>query len=345
MWNQQSVIPLSNVPTEKEKASHVPGDRFTSLEICAGAGGQALGLERAGFDPVMLVDNDEHACATLQANRPHWRLARMDLKEFVGSEYDAADVDLLSGGLPSAPYSVASKQRGTEDGRDLLRTAIFLAMDVQPRAIMIENTPTLLTSPKFAEARSFVKEELRHLGYELDWQILDAQNFGVPQSRRSSILVAMRPDFFHFFEWPTDQMGGGTVGEALQDSMSVRGWPDAGKWAQRASRVAPTIVGGSPNHGGADLGPSRTKRQWLELGVDGGSLADTVPGPEFVFDPESGRNGCPKLTVGQVTRLQGFPEGWVITGRKTAAYKQVAQALPPPVAVAVGRRIAAALSR
>lgn len=319
--------------------------RFTSLEICAGAGGQALGLEQAGFDPVLLVDNDRHACMTLHANRPHWRLAEMDVKDFVGSEHGAADVDLFSGGLPSAPYSVASRQHGTEDDRDLLRATIFLAMDVQARAIMIENTPTLLTSSRFAEVRSFVEEELKHLGYQMDWRILDAQNFGVPQSRRSSILVAMRPESFSAFDWPSEHVKGRTTGEVLHASMKSNGWLAADAWAAMANRVAPTIVGGSTRHGGADLGPTRTKRQWLELGIDGGSIADTVPGPDFVFDPTSGRVGCPKLTVPQVTLLQGFPDDWVIAGRKTAAYKQVAQSFPPPVAAAVGRQIAIALSR
>jgi DNA (cytosine-5)-methyltransferase 1 len=342
-WTQER-HPLMHAPVDTPETSRQEGGRLTSLEICAGAGGQALGLEQAGFTPVSVVDNASNACATLRANRPNWRLVQTDLKDFVGSEHGAADVDLLSGGLPSTPYSVASRQRGTEDDRDLLRAAIFLAMDVQARAIMIENTPTLLTSPRFAEARRFVEDELRHLGYQMDWQILDAKDFGVPQSRRSSILIAMRPDSFRRFTWPGGDTHGRTVGETLQDSMASRGWPAAPRWARTANRVAPTIVGGSLKHGGADLGPTRTKRQWLELGVDGCSLADIVPGPDFVFDPALGRHGCPKLTVSQVARLQGFPHDWMITGKKTAAYKQVAQSFPPPVAAAVGRQIAAALN-
>lgn len=318
--------------------------RLRSLEVCAGAGGQALGLERAGFDPVMLVDNDPHACATLRANRPAWPIMQTDLKDFVGTEHEGVpDVDLLSGGLPSAPFSIAGRQRGTADERDLLRTAVFLAMDVRPRAILLESTPTLLTSPKFGEARMFVEQELRHLGYVFGWQILDAQHFGVPQTRRSGIIVAMRPDDFVRFTWPTGHGQAPTLGEALRDSMASRGWPGADAWSKIANRVAPTVIGGSKKHGGADLGPTRSKRSWAELGVDGGSLADHVPGPDFVFSPELGRPGLPKLTLSQVACLQGFPEDWVITGRKTAGYRQAAQAVPPPVAAAVGRQIASAL--
>ncbi|WP_055478916.1 DNA cytosine methyltransferase [Sphaerimonospora mesophila] len=317
---------------------------FRSLEICAGAGGQALGLERAGFSPVMLIDDDAQACATLRVNRPNWRVLQADLKDFVGSEHDGVpDVDLLSGGVPSAPYSVAGKQQGTADDRDLLRASIFLAMDVRPRAIMIENIPTLLTSSKFIGTRNFVEEELRHLGYRLDWQILEAQDFGVPQTRRSSIIVAMRPADFARFTWPEGDGNAPTVGQVLRDSMASRGWVAADEWAEIANRVAPTIVGGSKKHGGADLGPSRTKRSWMELGVDGSGLADNVPGPDFPFKPELGRQGLPKLTVPQVARIQGFPPEWIITGRKTSSYRQVAQSFPPPVATALGRQIALAL--
>ncbi|WP_449061626.1 DNA cytosine methyltransferase [Planomonospora algeriensis] len=318
--------------------------RFRSLEICAGAGGQALGLEQAGFDPVMLIDNDPHACTTLRANRPNWRVLKADLKGFVGTEHDdVSDVDLLSGGVPSAPFSIAGKQHGTADSRDMLRTAIFLAMDVRPRAIMLETTPNLLTSPKFRETRSFVEDELRHLGYRIDCRVMNAQDFGVSQNRRSSIIIAMAPAEFARFEWPSPSSTAPTVGKALRDSMGRNGWSDADAWALSANRVAPTIVGGSKNHGGADLGPTRTKRLWLELGVDGASLADDVPDPGFTFDPGVGRHGLPKLTVDQVAVLQGLPPEWRVTGGKTARYKQVAQVFPPPLATAIGRRIAFAM--
>ncbi len=302
-----------------------------------------MGLEQAGFDPILLVDNDSHSCATLRANRPKWEVVQTDLKDFVGAEHDALDVDLLSGGVPKTPYSVAGYQQGTRDDRDLLRAAIFLAMEVRPRAILIENVPTLITSARFAAARSFVEEELRDLGYDFGWKILDAQDFGIPQIRKSGFLVAMRPADFSRFEWPESSGHAPTVGEVLLDSMAARGWAEAAEWARGADRVAPAIVGGSKNHGGADLGPTRTKRQWAELGVNGGSIGDHAPGPDFVFDPDD-RHRMPKITVSQVARLQGFPEEWIFEGRKTAQYKQVAQALPPPVAAAVGRRIAYALS-
>ncbi|MBO3746189.1 DNA cytosine methyltransferase [Streptosporangiaceae bacterium NEAU-GS5] len=311
--------------------------------MCAGAGGQALGLERAGFDPVMLVDNDGHSCATLRANRPRWRVLETDLNDFVGTEHEGvAYVDLLSGGLPSAPFSIAGRQQGVADDRDLLRTAIFLTMDVQPRAILLECTPNLL-SPRFTSVRDFVESELKHLGYVWDWHILDAQLFGVPQTRRNGLLVAMRSEDFTRFTWPEGDAQATTLGEALRESMASRGWIHADEWARLADQVAPTIIGGSKNHGGADLGPTRSKRCWEAVGINGGSLGDHVPDPHFPLDPKAGRGGLPKLTIDQVRRLQGFPDDWTIAGGKTSAYRQLAQAVPPPLAEALGHQIADAL--
>ncbi|MFD1935165.1 DNA cytosine methyltransferase [Nonomuraea mangrovi] len=323
--------------------------RFTSLEICAGAGGQALGLEKAGFDPAMLVDNDPHACATLRANRPAWDVRQLDLLEFVGHEHPhVLDIDLLAGGLPRLPYSVAGKRQRVDDRHDLLRAAIWLATEVRPRAIMLENVPALVRDPMFAETRHFVEEELKNSGYVCAWATLDAQDHGVPQRREHGLIVAMRPDDLVRFEWPRPVGGAATVGDVLWRSMGSRGWAGAVEWRLMANEVAPTIVGGSRDRGGADLGPTRTKNIWARLGVNGGSIADDVPDADFVMragtDPGD-RKGLPKLTIPQVAVLQGFPEDWMITGRKTARYRQVGHAFPPPLATAVGTSLARALNR
>ena len=121
--------------------------------------------------------------------------------------------------------------------------------------------------------------------------------------------------------------------------MAARGWPGAAAWARRADRIAPTIVGGSKKHGGADLGPTRAKRAWAELGVDGIGVADQAPGPDA---PPALR---PRLTCEMVTRLQGWQDewGWRFSGLKTARYRQIGNAFPPPVAEAVGTAIRRAL--
>ena len=107
-------------------------------------------------------------------------------------------------------------------------------------------------------------------------------------------------------------------------------------WRDRANGIAPTIVGGSQKHGGPDLGPVRAKKAWSLLGVDAHGVASEPPGPDF--------DGEPRLTVPMVARLQGLPDSWIVVGRKTAAYRQVGNAFPPPVAEAVGHQIALCLT-
>jgi DNA (cytosine-5)-methyltransferase 1 len=121
--------------------------------------------------------------------------------------------------------------------------------------------------------------------------------------------------------------------------MAENGWHGAEAWAAKASKIAPTIVGGSKKHGGPDLGPTRAKRQWRELSVDGIGIANSAPAPETPFDH------IPRLTVQMVARIQSFPDSWEFTGGKTAAYRQVGNAFPPNVARMMGMAIKAALAR
>ena len=120
--------------------------------------------------------------------------------------------------------------------------------------------------------------------------------------------------------------------------MSARCWPGAADWVGRAAGIAPTIVGGSRKHGGPDLGPTRARQAWRQLGVDGLGIADAAPDESFPA------LAAPRLTTRMVARLQGFPDAWEFAGRKTAAYRQVGNAFPPPVARAAGLAVAAALT-
>ena len=135
-----------------------------------------------------------------------------------------------------------------------------------------------------------------------------------------------------------------TVGEALYDLMVVNGWKGAEEWAQKANKIAPTLVGGSKKHGGPDLGPTRAKEAWRELFVNGHKIANSPPSSDFEGEKE-GYENMPLLTVRMAARLQGFPDRWEIFGNKTAAYRQVGNAFPPPVAKAVGIQIYQALMK
>ena len=155
---------------------------LSAVELCAGAGGQALGLHRAGFKHRALVEIDEHACATLKRNFPGTRIIRADLlKPFDASRFKG--VDLLAAGVPCPPFSVAGKQLGAADERNLFPAVLNIIRDARPKAVMIENVEGLL-KPRFNEYRSFIIEQFEALGYAVSIRLLDAADFGVPQRRR-----------------------------------------------------------------------------------------------------------------------------------------------------------------
>ncbi|GAA0562147.1 DNA (cytosine-5-)-methyltransferase [Paractinoplanes ferrugineus] len=305
------------------------------VEICAGAGGQALGLEKAGFEHTLAVELDAHAVSTLEHNRPSWKVAHGDVaSRDVWDPKKYQKVALLAGGVPCPPFTIAGKQLGATDERDLFAWAVELANVMQPRALLLENVRGL-SMPRFSGYRQHVLDRLASMGYVASWRLLQASDFGVPQLRPRFVLVAMRSADAAYFQWPEPVEKTPTVGEALGEMMAAGGWEDAKKWAAGANRIAPTIVGGSKKHGGADLGPTRAKRAWKELGVDALGVADAPPGPGAKFEVG------PKLTTEMVARIQGWSDDfpWEFQGRKTTRYRQIGNAFPPPVAAAVGEAI------
>jgi DNA (cytosine-5)-methyltransferase 1 len=314
------------------------------VELCGGAGGQALGLETAGFACREICEIDPDACATLRANRPWWKVTEGDIRNLAGTQWRHAA--LLGGGVPCPPFTVAGQQLGADDERDLWPAALDLISDARPAAVMLENVKGM-GQRRFAAYRTQIRARLHHLGYSVWWRLLNCSDHDVPQLRPRLVLVALRQPYAARFTWPRPSPRPPlSVGEVLRDMMGSRGWPGAGAWAHQAGAIAPTIVGGSRKHGGGDLGPTRARQAWQAMRVDGTGYANLPPGPGF---PEQGH---PKLTVPMVALLQGFPPEWTIAGigpdgpepgRKTAACRQVGNAFPPPAAAAVGRAIRAAL--
>lgn len=386
-------------------------DVLTSIEICAGAGGQAIGLHQAGFKHLALVEIDPHAAKTLRGNiasldewsweRKYCDVISGDVNDFVpipvgeGRESDVkkvhgylgrplvrGELDLLAGGVPCPPFSHAGKQLGKDDERDLFPRILELADELHPKAVMIENVRGIKDA-KFQEYRTYIEarlqggwakhpvtgidEDFDGLGYEVcEWEVLEASDFGVPQLRPRAVLVAIRKDVLGDikFVWPTATGSPKSVFRALEESMNRRYAPylkmsgdvarlaeqRLSQWKEKAQMaegkkdfgVAPTLVGGSKKHGGADLGPSRAKAAWALLGVSGVGVANSHD--ESVKkksqDRDLFREAGPMLTVEQAAIVQGFPSNWKFSGGKTAQYRQVGNAFPPPVAAAVGKAIA-----
>lgn len=309
---------------------------LTSIEICAGAGGQALGLERAGFFHVALVEYEQSYCNTLKLNRPNWNVICADVKNFSGKPY-RDKIDLFAGGVPCPPFSVAGRQLGSADERDLFPEALRLIEEINPRAVMLENVRGFL-DPSFSDYRDFILNKIDELGYNVQIKLLNASDYGVPQLRPRVVIVGIRKDIKGVFSYPTATPElTKNVGETLVDLMRENGWARADEWAKQASTIAPTIVGGSKKHGGPDLGPVRARKAWAALGVDGLGIANEAPQKSF--------EGMPRLTPRMIARIQGFPDSWDFGNKKTAACRMIGNAFPPPVAQAVGEEIKRVLEK
>ncbi len=309
---------------------------LSALELCAGGGGQALGLELAGFCHAAAIEYEPQFCTTLRKNRPHWDVRQMDIRHLDGKEFSG--VDLLAAGVPCPPFSVAGRQLGADDDRDMFPAALEIVRAAKPRAVLFENVPGFATA-KFESYRRALLASLVKMGYQPDWRILQAADFGAAQLRPRFVLVAMKPADAEHFSWPVGRRGSQTVGSVLVDLIAENGWHGAEGWAARANGIGPTLVGGSKKHGGPDLGPTRAKAKWRELGVDGMGIANSAPAAEAPLDLN------PRLTIRMVARLQSFPDSWEFTGGKTAAYRQVGNAFPPAVSKVIGNAIRAALAR
>ncbi|MFD4771095.1 DNA cytosine methyltransferase [Streptomyces niveus] len=335
-----STASLEHTGTAGEHSSDAVGRRrFRSVEICAGAGAQALGLERAGFDPVLLIDSKADACFTIDLNRPQWDVICMDLADFDPSARpETLGIDLLSGGLPRVASAAGAGRTDDTEERRVLQAAVELACLMGPKALLLENLPDLVERDEFAADRSSIEVRLREAGYRPSWRVLNAADFGVPQNRKSGFLVALRDPYFSRFVWPQpDNTPAPTVGQVLGPSMSSHGWPGAERWIKNADGIAPPLVGGSDRRGGADLGPTGSKRAWAALGVNGISLGDAPPDAHFTVD------GQPRLTVDQAAMIQAIPVDWRFFGGKTSRYRQIGHAMPPPLATAVGQALRVAV--
>lgn len=303
---------------------------LNSIEICAGFGGQALGLEMAGFHHVALIEYEKDYCDILAKNRPCWNVLCEDVKNFSGLSF-RGKIDLFAGGVPCPPFSIAGKQLGSADERDLFPEAIRLIGEIMPRAVMLENVRGFL-SPSFDEYRHFILSQIENLGYNVQIKLLNACDFGVPQLRPRVVIVGIRKDIKKDFTYPSgNKSQTKTVSDTLADLMGANGWLGLETWKNQATDIAPTIVGGSKKHGGPDLGPARARKAWAELGINGAGIADYPPEKDFV--------GMPKLTPRMVARIQGFPDDWKIAEKKTKACRMIGNAFPPPVAKAVGLEI------
>ncbi|MEB3042045.1 DNA cytosine methyltransferase [Rhizobium mulingense] len=310
--------------------------RPTVVEICAGAGGMSIGLERAGFEHIALVEYDKHAAATLRRNRPDWTVIKEDLRKMDFKLYRQLEIDLVSGGPPCQPYSSDGYGLGKDDPRDLLPECVRIVDEIKPKAFLFENVDGLLQA-RHSDHVAEILRGFRRAGYEVDIHRIQAENYGLAQERSRVLIIGIRGDLARSFRMPpTFPQRRTNLGDVLVDLMAANGWEGAYEWARErreTNALASTIV--------TRRGKLRAKEaaRWASKGVDIAGLPETAPTKEQAAKP----GFLPALTARMRARLQDFPDEWEFVGGKQATADQIGNAVPPRMAQAIGLAIHGAL--
>ena len=315
-----------------------PPYRLSSLEICAGAGGQALGLHAAGFDAVAIFERNKNAVATLKANRALGPIYCADITKIDFTRY-RGKVDLVAGGVPCQPHSSMGNLNGRDDERDLFLEAVRMVDEVQPRAFFFENVGGFGFRAN-SDYRAELHQKFAALGYQSQVFSFLGCDLGLAQNRPRVAFVGFRDVPMNRFkmppkfpEWRT------TVGKVLLDLVAANQWEGAKNWAMhKANKIGPTIVGGSEQSGRLAFSANLRKEVWVELGIDPLGIAKLAPAAGH--DP----NVPFQFTMKMGARLQGFPDDWVFCGTQHPQKRQIGNALPPIMARAVGLAIYSALT-
>lgn len=332
---------------------------YKLLELFAGAGGLAIGMEKAGFESVLLNEIDKHACNTLKLNRPKWNVVEGDVSKIDFTEYKN-QIDILSGGFPCQAFSYAGKKLGFNDTRGTLFYEFARAVkETNPKVIIAENVRGLLKHEGGATLQA-ITDVIDDIGYELvDPRVLKAVFYQVPQKRERLFLIAIRKDLAPFvnFTWPSPYKRIMTMRDALKagelypiDVPASEGQkypkrkaeilakvPQGGYWRDLPDKLQREYMKASYFLGGGKTGMAR------RLSWDEPSLTLTCAPAQKQTErchPEETR----PLTVREYARIQTFPDNWQFSGPLTAQYKQIGNAVPVNLAYAVGRSLVALLN-
>ncbi|HEJ9436909.1 TPA: DNA (cytosine-5-)-methyltransferase [Proteus mirabilis] len=336
-----------------------PIKKFTVLELFAGAGGMALGLEKAGLSAVMLNEIDKHACNTLRLNRPKWNVIEGDVAGIDFSEYKGK-VDILAGGFPCQAFSYAGKKMGFEDTRGTLFFEFARAVqEVQPKILLAENVRGLLNHDDGKTLETIAKI-IDEIGYSLITpKVLKAIFYQVPQKRERLILIAIHKDLVNSMDytWPSPYHKVMTMRDALkagelfktdvpksegqkypkrkQEILSLV--PQGGYWRDLPEDLQKEYMQKSYYLGGGKTGMAR------RLSWDEPSLTLTCAPAQKQTErchPEETR----PLEIREYARIQTFPDDWEFSGPITAKYKQIGNAVPVNLSYAIGRSLVRALN-
>ena len=331
-----------------------PLRQYTSIELFAGGGGLALGMEKAGFHHVMLNEFDHAACQTLKTNRPGWNVIEGDVHDIDFTPY-RGKVDFLSGGFPCQAFSYAGEKRGFEDARGTLFFELARAVkEIQPKVFMGENVRGLFTHEN-GQTLQVIKDVIADLSYTLiEPRVLKAIMYQVPQKRERLILIAIRNDIADkvTFHWPAPYHKILTLRDAfykgilynidVPDSIGQKYpqrkkeimdmVPMGGNWNSLPLEIQKEYLKGSFGLGGGKTGIAR------RLSLDEPSLTLTCA-PAMKQTERCHPLETRPLNVREYARIQTFPDDWQFCGKMDAQYKQIGNAVPVNLAAAIGRAV------
>ncbi|MCT2248799.1 DNA cytosine methyltransferase [Kocuria rhizophila] len=306
------------------------------VSVFSGAGGMDLGFERAGFEPLVCVDNDPIACATLKRNRPEWNVLCEDIREFNAADYSGADA--VVGGPPCQGFSSAGKGDPHDPRNFLWREYMRVVREVSPRAIILENV-SALTHKKNGDHLSGIMKELESQGYNFSYGVLNAADFGVPQSRRRLFVIGARGRETALPVPPVNPKIAG-CGAAIEDLKNLPANPainhvpntHANNVIERWKKLAPGEI--DPNYRRARLDPHKPSVT-IRAGGGYGPAGNHLGGFHPPIHPELPR----QLTVREAARIQTFPDDWVFEGPKTIQGRQVGNAVPVKLAEVIANQV------
>lgn len=345
----EAVRNMFSAEREDEQSSHATRN-FKSIELFAGAGGLAIGLERAGFDAIALNEFNKDACNTLRLNRPQWNVIEGDIHNVDFKNYKG--LDFVSGGFPCQAFSYAGNQRGFEDTRGTLFFEFARAIqEMQPKVFLGENVRGLLEHDD-GKTLATIKAAIANLGYTLiEPKVLKAIFFRVPQKRERLFLVGIRNDLVKFakFNWPSpynrvmvlrDALKAGELYTTDVPDSKGQSYPDrkkailelvpqGGYWRNLPDDLQREYMQKSYFLEGGKTGMAR------RLSWDEPSLTLTCAPAQKQTErchPEETR----PLKVREYARIQTFPDDWQFAGSVSSQYKQIGNAVPVNLAHAVG---------
>lgn len=338
-----NVSPIDILDSKKETKSNsminTNKNEVTSIELFAGAGGLALGLEQAGINTVTFIENDKFCCETLKQNRPNWNIINKDIREVDFRPYKNK-VDLVAGGSPCQAFSYAGKKLGFEDTRGTLFYEFARAVkEVEPSMFLFENVKGLKSHDK---GRTFatILDVFTELGYNLQYKVLNANDYGVAQKRQRIFIVGYKDDID--FEYPKKSEYKPTLKDALKNVPKSEGQlysenkkrildlvPPGGCWVNLPEDLQKEYLGKSYYSGGGKRGMAR-RMSWDEP-----SLTLTCSPSQKQTErchPDETR----PFTVREYARIQSFPDDWRFSGGITQKYKQIGNAVPVELARKLG---------